>query len=199
GKSTLRTALEARWNAWKVEFDNSSTHRQKLLCSMLSLRAEGGDIQAELRLGLKTVRFLKDGLFLLLIVSVALNDNDEGWESFGNDLSVAACALSCWSGPAEYREVRKLTDHGTDRLLGQESAKILILAQVEISASDFIGASMAEPKATTDSLAAPHKPPFLVTNSMKLRSLIRSGDLDQLKNYLRGEIQSAMTPKSELI
>jgi hypothetical protein len=195
-KSPLRTALDSRWNAWKSQFDASPQHRQKLLCSMLSLKAEGSDIQAEMRLGLKTVRYLKDGLFMLLVVSVALNDDDFGWENFGNDLSVTACALSCWAGPAEYRGVRKLTDDGTDRLLGQESSKILILSQVETSASDFVGASMADSKITTDTLADPHKPPIVFTNSMKLRSIIRSGDLDQLKTYLRTEIHNAMTPKS---
>ena len=192
--SPLKIALDSRWCKWKAKLDESKDDRNVLLLSMLSPSAEGKDIEIKLRFGPKTTTLLRDGIFLLLIVSVCLTEKDDEWGQFGENLTVSACALSMWSGPVGSKKVQTIFDDGIEKLLGLESSKILILPNVHNSPTELIGSSMASPKKSDDSLASPHQPKVVITNSSFLKKLIQKGDLDALRNYFKGEVENAMAP-----
>jgi len=192
-KSQLRSGLEERWLRWQEELNKSADNRMELLRYMLTARAEG-DIEVEIRLGPKTAKLLAEGIYLILIVSVGLSDIDLGWNRLNEDLTIGACAITHWAGPAGNRKVVKIEEEGVDRLLGQESRNIYILSGVQSSSTEIIQETMADSIRQDTSLASQHTPTLLVTNSLKLRRLIDKGDLHELRSYLGGELKISMHP-----
>lgn len=189
----LQNEMESRWSSWRIILESSPDRRKKLIQSMLTTAAEGSDIVVEIRMGIKNANVIRDGVFLLLVVSVAMDDTDKGWEILGDQLSVNVCSIKHWSGPAgSPRRVRKITDDGIDKLLGQESAKVLILPNVEASPNQVIEQSMADSKGKHNTLASPHHPSVLFTNDMRLRRMIEAGDLQNLRKQIRDDVQRTL-------
>jgi len=187
--STIRDALELRWRTWKNSLDSEENEQKVLLLSMLHPNAEGKHITAELRVGPKTAKLIANGLFLLLTVSVGLNPTDNGWKEFGDKLPVQTRAISHWSGPeGSSRTPRKLTDDDMSYLLGKEPAKILLLSNIDESPSNIYEESLASAKERTNTLTDQHLPLLLITNSIKLRGIIKRGDLTELSGYLQSEL-----------
>jgi hypothetical protein len=187
-ETELRNALDTRWRLWRNSFENNEAQQLEVCKSMLHPNAEGDDIISELRVGPKTSHLIANGIYLLLIVSVVFNENDNGWETFGEDLTVQTLALVYWSGTPGKRKTRKLVEDGISDLLGKESSKILILSEVESSRSDVIDATIAYDKTQQSSMASPHKPILIVTHSIKLKRLIEKGNIQELKNFLQNEL-----------
>jgi hypothetical protein len=189
----LQDEIEIRWASWRTDLQSSQDRRKKLIKSMLTTNAEGSDIIVEIRMGIKNSNVIRDGIFLLLIVSVAMDDTDQGWEIMGAQLSVNVCSIKQWSGPAgNPRRVRKITDDGIDKLLGQEAARILLLPSVEASPNQVIEQSMADSKGQNNTLATPHHPAVLFTNDMRIRRMIEAGDLQNLRKNIRDDVQQAL-------
>ena len=188
---TLRSSIDERWRIWKEQLDNNSTEQYTLCCSMVHPKAEGDDILSEMRIGPRTAKLIAEGLYLLVIVSVSLNDTNMGWKQINAELNVETRALSHWSGVSgKRRNVRKLSDIGIQELLGKESSKVLILSQVELSRSDIESATMADNGTERSSMASPHRPALVVTRSMKMKMLIERGGITEISTFLKGEILS---------
>ncbi len=193
----LRDAIETRWQDWKTSLD-SDVPKQKEICkSMLHPNAEGEEIHAELRIGPKTVPLIVDGFYWLLVIAVCFNDTPNSWDIIDGQTTIKVKALCYWSGPAgQSRRVRKLDDDGIENLLGKEQSKILILSKVDASSSEILGDSLAEDASEANSIASAHRPILLVTNSPRIRKLLRTGDIAKIREFLRKEFEKGMESKS---
>jgi hypothetical protein len=196
-RTALRDAIEARWHDWKPILDADIPKQKELCRAMLHPNAEGQEIQAELRLGPKTVPLIADGFHLLLVVAVCFNDEPNTWENIDGQFSINVKALCYWSGPAGYkRRVRKLDEDGVSNLLGREPAKILVLSKVDASASEILDVSLAEAHSMASSMASTYKPTLVITNSAKLRMLLKRGDITQIREFLQSEFKKGVKAKS---
>ncbi len=195
--SQLRTELDKRWMSWKADLDKSASKRREFLVAMLNVNAEGGDIFKDLRFGLKTVKLIKEGIFLLLIVAVGMHEIDAGWENVGKNLSIATCALTHWSGPAgAERRPRKITDEdGLEKFLGHEAAKIMLLPGTEMSSVDVTSDLLATSKGNSNTLASPHRP-ILITNSRVVTRLIDKGEIEPIRELMKRLLEEAEAQKS---
>jgi len=187
--SELLDAIELRWLKWKVELDADENERLQLCSLMLLPNAEGKEINVCVRYGPKTSKLIAEGIIMLLVVSVALGDESLGWKILNNSMSVETRAIKYWSGPSgEQRKTRKLSATGVETLIGKESSKVLILSGIENSASDINDESLAYDPGQNNSMAAPHKPLLIVTNSSKVNRLIEQGNIANLQKYFNDEI-----------
>jgi len=192
----IRTEIEIRWRNWKDQLE-SDVPEQMLLCkSMLHPAAEGEDILAILRVGPKTAPLIANGLYHLLIASIALSNTDKGWKLIDGELSIEVRGLHFWSGPSgKTRQPRKLTAVGIFELLGKESSKILILSKLESSSTAILETSMAYESSQQSSMASSHKPILIITDTPKLGKLVSDGDISVLRAYIRGELDKGMKAK----
>lgn len=190
--SELRTELDQRWNSWLVDLNAYPEKRLKFLSAMLTLNAEGKDIFSELRFGLKTVKLIKEGIFMLLVVAVGIDASDVGWENIGNGSSISTCALQHWSGPAGLqRKPRKITDEdGLDKLLGLEPSKILLFPGTDMSSAEVTSDLIANSKVPVNNIASPHRP-ILITNNRKLKKMISEGKLEPIRDFLKQLLDDA--------
>ena len=183
--SELRAELDKRWASWKVSLDNLSNNRYMFLSSMLTVKAEGQSVFPDVRLGPKTTKILKQAIFLHLVIAIGLSEMDLGWQSVGTDLSIAACALTHWSGPSdENRTVRKITDdNGLEKLLGQVTSKILLMSGTEVHHNDLTTELLGNGKVPENNIASPHRP-ILITNNRKFKKLIDKGEIEPIRAYI---------------
>lgn len=195
----IRTALWDRWTSWKSILEADHSVQVEYCRSMLHPTAEGSDIAAMLRLGPKTASLVANGIFMSLVLGIALSDVDQGFETIGNNMTLNARALTYWSGPsAMERKVRALADPGVGNLIGKESAKILILSGISNSVSEIKETTLAESQ-MANSLASPHSPTLMVTYSAKLKMLIAGGSLAELRAYFEKEIKDTEDERNKLI
>lgn len=193
----LRDAIESRWGEWKTSLDSDVLKQKEVCRSMLHPDAEGEEIEAELRIGPKTVPLLVDGFYWLLVIAVCFNDTPNSWDIIDGQTTIKVKALCYWSGPAgQRRRVRKLDDDGIEHLLGKEQSKILILSKVDASSSEILGDSLAEDASEADSIASAHRPILLITNSPRIRKLVRAGDITKIREFLQKEFTKGMESKS---
>lgn len=187
----LRTAIEARWGKWRAALAKDIESQKELCLSMLHPAAEGNDILGHLRVGQKTAGLISKGIFTLLVVSVCLDGTDDNWREVGSAMSVSINSLRYWSGVSgEPRRTRKLIENGRDKLLAAESAKILILSEVDAAPSELRSETMADEKGTDTNLAAAREPQIIVTMCTKFSDLVRQGDIQKIREYL--EMQTSI-------
>lgn len=196
GGTELHYAIETRWQDWKKSLD-ADVPKQKEICkSMLHPAAEGEEIQAELRIGPKTVPLLVDGFYWLLIIAVCFNDSPNSWDIIDGQTTIKVKALCYWSGPAGQRRwVRKIDDEGIEKLLGKEKSKILILSKVDATLSDILDNSLAEDISETNSIASGHRPTLVITNSPKFRRAIRKGVITEIRDIIQEEFEKIKSSK----
>lgn len=195
-KSDLKYAVDERWVSWKKKLNQDPVERNNLLKKMLKPTCESENIQAELRVGLKTVGILVKGLLMHLVVSVALDSKESGWrECKGSKLQVIA--LSHWSGPAgSPRKARDLADDAAS-ILGKEPASILILSRVKDTPEVLYEETLASSSITQNHLATAHRPELLVTNYRALRKLIENGDISSIREHLEKSLNAYQTSQEE--
>ena len=197
----LRDAVEQRWDIWKSELEKSADEQKKLFHNMLHPNAEGKDICGELRIGAKTTSLLVDGLFLLLIVAVCLDEDNEGdWKNITSSFSVNTIGLCFWSGPmGKRRKVREITDNGIEELIGKETADILIISKTNATAGDICNNDLTGDDFYRVSLASSNYPKLLVTNHIRLKRMIRKGKIIPLTKYLNSFIEKSNNSKQVAI
>ncbi|MBJ6120064.1 hypothetical protein JAO76_17795 [Pontibacter sp. BT310] len=200
GSTEIRNAVELQWHLWKTKLDNSRIEQFNLFKKILHPYAEGEDISGELRIGAKTANLIADGLFLLLIVSVCLGNEKSCWQKIQDNLSVNTIGLSCWSGPSgKKRKVRPMHDECILDLIGKESSDVLILSKIESSPNDIYEEDLMSSNVQTKTLASPSLPKLLVTNNMKLKMLIKRGELQPLRSYLNSFLEQSDNSVEEAI
>ena len=184
GDTALRDAVENRWVIWSDYLNENTLDRDNLFKKMLHPACEGEEVNASLRVGLKTANILADGLKMLLIVSVALDRDNDLWSPSADKIQLLA--LGYWSGLAgKKRQVGHIEDMARD-ILGREPLPTLLLSSVRSSPEQIYEDTIASDSVTQNNLSAMHQPDLLVTNNTRFRNLIQSGDIDEIKKYLEG-------------
>ncbi|WP_299762385.1 ABC-three component system protein [uncultured Pontibacter sp.] len=196
----LRNAVESQWKIWQSQIGKTPNEQYLLFKRILHPNAEGEEIFGGLRIGVKTSSLIAEGLFLLLIVSVCLGDENSNWKRIKSHLSVNTIGLGWWSGPSgKTRKARPLDDKHIMDLIGRESSDILILSKLESSPNDIYEENIMSSNVQTKSLASPRYPKVLVTNNRKLKMLIQAGELQSLKKYLNNLLEQRNNSVEEAI
>lgn len=196
----LRDAVDLRWKDWKQKLDNFPTEQKELLTNMLHPNAEGDDIIGYIRVGTKTVTLLIDGLFLVLIISVCLDEIGNGnWKKISDELSLNTISLQYWSGlPGKKRKVKKITED-CPKLIGKEKADLLIMSNIESSPSEILELTLIKSQENENTLANGKQLKLLITHNIRLRLLIGEGEVQPLKTYLESLIEKNEELKQEAI
>lgn len=183
----LRDLMEGTWAIWKADLSSSSNYLGNFLKDLMHPTAEGCDVQGSLRVGPRTAKHIATGIWVALLVAVAL-ENEAGfnWATITNRPQLRIIANRRWSGPAgEMRSVRRLVDDAVNssELLGKEVAKVLILSGVEAGESEFSKRGMADDAELMNSFAKARTPRLVITFSSQIRQLSR-GSLQDVRTYL---------------
>ncbi|MCK5580007.1 MAG: hypothetical protein KAJ18_01895 [Candidatus Omnitrophica bacterium] len=188
----LRTKVEGRWNVWKSLLENNIEEQRKLFSKMLHPKAEGVAISGELRVGLKIVSLIQEALFLLLIVSVCLSDDDHenSWESVTKALKVTSIGLAFWSGSASgSKKVIEIDDESSiGKLLENESGQIIIIAKSKLSDREVFKDDMSCDIDKIKLLTHPRYPKLLVTRDTKFNRLLKAGSIQAIKDYFQEKL-----------
>jgi hypothetical protein len=197
----LRDAIEVRWLSWKALFNLNIDKRNLLLKNMLSPKCEGDSVLAELRVGPKTANLLADGIKFLLIVSTALYDKSDSWNTINDGRVINTLALNYWSGAlGQINNSREITDEdGIGQLLGTELNSILIMSQVGHSPSEVLNESLAFDLSEKYNLATSKTPDLLITNSLKFKRLVNKGSLQEIRDFFEINLKSRELIKEESI
>ncbi len=187
----LRDQALRRWNIWESTLQRDSSKRDTLFEYMLHPNAERLGDAATMRVGPKTSRLISKGIFMLLVVSVAMGGNDDDWYEAQEGFSMNVIANSAWSGSGEGgRTPRPITDpESVDELLESNKPRILLMSGTEDSPDRIYEGSLAEAPATRVNFAARHTAFSLVTNNSKFRKWVKDGNLDEIRNEIQKSIE----------
>ncbi|MCR1973814.1 hypothetical protein NSA52_06660 [Clostridium sporogenes] len=190
-KGDLRNEVEVRWKTWKQSLENNVDEQKELFSKILHPKAEGKSISGELRVGPKTVDLLSDAIFLLLVVSVCLSDDDnKNWEAVTKKLKMTSIGLAYWSGPSESsNRVMKIDDDdGISKLLENETGQIIIISQSNLSETEVFQDDIAGEIRKSGLLTHPNYPKLLITNDRNFQKKLRSGNILELKEYFQSSL-----------
>lgn len=191
--TTLQTKIEKRWVIWKKELGNNTQEIGRLFKSMVHPTAEGENIKGVFRVGIRTAQLLAESLFNLLIISVALDpDNNGDWKKINDKLSLVAIGLRYWSGNSESkRRVREIDEDG-DKIIGKENSNVLIFAKVTSSPNEMLDDLISDSKDHgQNSIADGKTPDLIITNCLIFRRLIDKGDVDKVKAYIKSQLRDS--------
>ncbi|WP_341348228.1 ABC-three component system protein [Paenibacillus sp. FSL H3-0469] len=183
----LRTEVEKRWSNWKHILENSIDEQKKLFVNVLHPRAEGDSISGELRVGPQTTDLLVESIFLLLVVSVCLGDEENtSWKAVNVHLKMHSIGLAYWSGPAEgLRKIIKIDDDkGIGKLLEKEAEEILIISQSELTETEVFNGDILGEITKRSLLTHPRYPKLLITRDRIFVKKLENGNISDLREYL---------------
>ena len=181
---SLLEALEARWHAWAGALGSDAAARESLFEQMMYPKTEGLDGKHALRVGPRTIELLETGLLMMLLVSIAIDDQYHDWRAISGIGEVLGIALRNWSGVlGDNGGVRPLSENLMD-VLGPSPAPVVVLGGVESSPTGLLQLSMADDLEEANSMAAKRQPRLLVTQFGVLKYL-RSGTLVQLRDQFK--------------
>lgn len=183
----LRTEIEERWTCWKTTLITDVEKQKNMFSKILHPVIEGEYISGALRVGPKTVDLLGEAIFLLLIISVCLgNDDNQNWESISNNLKMTAVGLTYWSGPAGGKKKIIRIDEDTDigKLLENEKEEIIIIPQSELCDSEIFQDDLSNECTKMDLLTHPKYPKLLITQDRNFRKMLKSGNKSKLTEDL---------------
>lgn len=190
--TSLRNKIEDRWSTWKGQLVSDHDAINSLFRSMLHPIAEGDDIRGEYRIGSKTAPCLADSLYLLLIISISLDPNNEGnWNKISDKYDLVTIGLEYWSGEVgKRRRVRNIEDDG-EVIIGRESAHILIFSKVKTAPNDIMDDLISTPSAREiNSIGDGKIPDLIMTYNKRFRKLISSGDFNRVQSYITSELRN---------
>ncbi len=188
----LRDDIEKRWNNWRNSLQSDTELQKKLFSKMLQPKAESLLNSGELRVGPKTIILLKDALFLLLIVSVCLSDDDhnDNWETITTKLNMTSIGLTYWSGPSSgvRKTIRIDDDNGLSKLLEEEDGHIIILPQSELSEKEAFDDDIFSNMDKVGLLTHPNYPKLLITKDRYFKKLLSNCNKEELRNYFQNKL-----------
>ncbi|WP_378956285.1 ABC-three component system protein [Pelosinus sp. sgz500959] len=190
-RGELRTEVESRWTTWKYLLENNVEEQRKLFSKILHPKAEGKSISGELRVGPKTAELLCEAVFLLLIVSVCLSDEDnKSWVAVTNKLKMTSVGLVYWSGPAEGTSnvIEIDDDSGIGKLLENESGQIIIIPQSELTDTEFFKDDISGDTTKRGLLTHPNYPKLLITKDRNFKKKLADGIISELREYFQGSL-----------
>lgn len=190
--SDLRVEVEKGWGVWRISLRDSVEEQRKLFSKMLRPKAEGESISGELRVGPKTVDLLKESLFLLLVVSVCMSDDDNknSWESVADNLKMTSVGLAYWSGPAggPNRIIKIDHESGLSQLLENERNQIIIIAESTLTDGQVFKDDISGDIDKVALLAHPKCPRLLVTQNPIFNRILERGDIVKLRQYFQNSL-----------
>lgn len=187
----LCNKVESRWNRWKEILEGDIHEVKELFSRILHPQAEGESISGEFRVGPRTVELLKETIFILLVTSVCLSDDNQStWKSVNDTLKVSAIGLAYWSGPASgLKKVIQIDDEtGVSKLLENESGDIIIIAQSKCRSSEIFNDSIFGSMPNNVLLTQPRYPKLLITQDREFRKMIENSDIDVLKEFFQNKL-----------
>lgn len=190
-KGDLRNEVEVRWKNWKQSLESNVDEQKELFSKILHPKAEGKSISGELRVGLKTVDLLSDAIFLLLVVSVCLSDDEnKSWDAVTKKLKMTSIGLAYWSGPSgSSNKVIKIDDDdGISKLLENELGQVIIISQSDLSETEVFQDDIAGEIKKSGLLTHPNYPKLLITNDRKFVKKLRNGNISELKEYFQSSL-----------
>ncbi len=198
-QTELRDAVYARWVVWKKSLNADENQRKLLLQGLVHPQAEGSDIMGELRIGPKSVHIIVEGLYLLLVISVALSTNENTWNQLTPELNAKLIGIEYWSGVSgKPRKVKSLdADKDILELIGKESSKVLVLSGVRSNKEDIYDYSLADGKEKFPHLGTPYRPKLLLTFNPKIRKLINEGKTAPITSFLKEMLKEDTDAKSK--
>ncbi|WP_226252662.1 ABC-three component system protein [Burkholderia seminalis] len=180
----LLAALEPKWRSWAAELTADATARESLFEQLMYPKTEGLDGKHALRVGPRTADLLESAILMLLLVCVAIGNDDGNWREIPEVGDVLSIALKNWSGASgDHGGARPLADD-LMAVLGPSPAPVVILAGVEGSPTSLLESGMADDFETSNSMAAERQPRLLVTRFGVLRYL-RTGTLAELQGQFK--------------
>lgn len=183
----LRTEIESRWMGWKQLLENNVEEQRKLFSKILHPEAEGESISGELRVGPITADLLSEAIFLLLVVSVCLGDDEnKSWGSVTDKLKMESVGLAYWSGPGGSRKVIKIDDDaGIGKLLEKEPGQIIIIPQSELTDTEAFNDDIFGEITKCTLLTHPRYPKLLITQNREFKRKLNIGNIQCLREYFQ--------------
>lgn len=180
----LLAALEPKWCSWAAELTADAAARESLFEQLMYPKTEGLNGKHALRVGPRTADLLESAILMLLLVCVAIGNDDGNWREIPEVGDVLSIALKSWSGASgDHGGARPLTED-LMAVLGPSPAPVVILAGVEGSPTSLLQSGMADDFETSNSMAAERQPKLLVTQFGVLKYL-RTGTLAQLQGQFK--------------
>lgn len=201
-RSNLRTEVEVRWMEWKQLLKDNVGEQRKLFLKILHPKAEGESISGELRVGPKTENLLTEAIYILLVVSVCLGDNDnKNWEWVANKLRMNSIGLAYWSGPANGpRKVIEIDDDACiDKLLENEQGQITIISQCKLPGREVFQEDIAGESGKSELLTHPNYPKLLITNDRTFKRKLLEGDISKLRSYFQSSLDKYESEKENAV
>jgi hypothetical protein len=183
-KVDTRHAMETLWNAWRSTLNIDEAARSEFLTRMMSIASEPKSVNPCVRVGPLTIEELAVGIKLNLLVVLALFDT-KGSQKHCGDKGVKTISLKVWGGTGDEKRVRSLSEDKLSVLLGSESAPVVIMAGVECSPNELSDELMGDDVYSSNSLMSEKKPHLLVTNSPRVKRLIRNNSFEEVKKYFQ--------------
>lgn len=183
--SPLLAVMECKWRDWVAELSADQIARQLLFEQLMYPHTEGVDPKHALRIGPRTVELLETGILMLLLVCVAIGEDDANWRSIPQIGDVLTIAVRNWSGvAADTSGVRYLSEDDLMSVLGPSPAPVVILSGVDASPTSLLESGMADDFDAGNSMAAERQPRLLVTRFGVYKHL-RTGTLATLQNHFQ--------------
>jgi hypothetical protein len=180
----LLAALEPKWRSWAAELTADAAARESLFEQLMYPETEGLDGKHALRVGPRTADLLEAAILMLLLVCVAIGNDDGNWREIPEVGHVLSIALKNWSGASgDHGGARPLADD-LMAVLGPSPAPVVILAGVEGSPTSLLESGMADDFEASNSMAAERQPRLLVTRFGVLKYL-RTGTLAELQAHFK--------------
>lgn len=189
--TTLRDKVEERWAIWKEQLTSDHNLIGNLFRSMVHPTAEGDDIKGKYRVGPKTAQHLTDSLYLLLIIAISLDPDNEGnWNKISSKYNLVSIGLEYWSGESgKPRRVRNIDEDG-EVIIGRERANVLIFSKIRTSPNDVMEDLINTPSTQEiNSLGDGKIPDLIMTFNKKFRKLISYGDFNNVQRYIASELR----------
>ena len=190
--TTLRDKVEERWSIWRGQLTSDHDAIGSLFRSMVHPTAEGDDIKGKYRVGPKTAPHLADSLYLLLIIAISLDPDNEGnWNTISDKYKLVSIGLEYWSGESgKPKRVRNIDDDG-EIICGRERANVVIFSKIRTSPNDIMEDLISTPSTQEVSSIGDGKTPDLImTYNKKFRKLISFGDFNNVKSYITRELRN---------
>lgn len=189
-RGELRTDVEKRWNLWKVKLSDFEQHSM-FFSTMLHPAVEGESISGEMRVGPKTTNLLCESIYLMLIVSVCLCDNNNDcWEHINKELSMTSVALAFWSGPAGKNDIIAIDDEsGIKKLLESETNQVIVIPQSTLTNTELLSEDIYGNKNEEHLLSHTNFPKLLLTKEREFMRVLNKGDKEKVKEYLLSKLE----------
>jgi hypothetical protein len=190
--TSLRDKVEERWSVWKGQLTSDPDAISSLFRSMVHPTAEGDNIKGKYRVGPKTAQHLTDSLYLLLIIAISLDPDNEGnWITISDKYNLVSIGLEYWSGdPRKPRRVRSIDEDG-NLIIGRENANVLIFSKIKTSPNEIMEDLISTPSTQgINSIGDGKIPDLVITYNTRFRQLISSGDFNKVQSYITSELRN---------